>query len=151
MSVIESKLDAKEMAKGKDAKKGKAKEEKKEEADKPLSKKELNKLKRKENAAKAKAAKTGDEEGSAAPASLEPKPIHFNTIRADLTKDLAFLESKLKVYAYLGGDSPSKLDAEYLEKVKPHQAILSPLSHPNAFGWYSLCAKYSDKVTAKWS
>ena len=125
MSVIESKLDAKEMAKGKDTKKGKGKEEKKDEKnedpDKKLSKKELNKLKRKENKVKAVAAKAGGDTGAdAAPASLEPAPMQFNTIPADLTKDLAFLESKLKTYTYLGGDSPSKLDAEYLAKVMPH-------------------------------
>lgn len=51
---------------------------------------------------------------------------------------------------YLGGASPSTQDAEYLNKIKPHAAHLSPLTHPHSFAWYGLTVHYSEDVVKKW-
>jgi hypothetical protein len=77
--------------------------------------------------------------------------MQFNTIPAELSKDLAFCEKKLRNAQFLGGASPTQLDSEYLAKLKPHVALFSALSHPHTFGWFCLASKYAEPVTKTWA
>jgi hypothetical protein len=64
---------------------------------------------------------------------------------------LSFVEERLQTSGYLGGNAPSKLDAEYLAKIKPFADSVSPADYPSAFAWLSLTLKYSDKSAADWA
>lgn len=64
---------------------------------------------------------------------------------------LSFAEKKLQTSGYLGGNAPSKLDAEYFAMIKPFADSVSPADYPSAFAWLSLVLKYSDKSVADWA
>jgi len=43
----------------------------------------------------------------------------------------------------------TSLDADAAAYLKPFAAELSPVSHPNVFGWYSFVMKFDTKVMSK--
>ena len=59
------------------------------------------------------------------------------------------IESKLNDKVWLGGDQPSKEDAEQFTALAG--AMPSVDSHPQAFAWYNLVAKFTEAVRGSWT
>jgi hypothetical protein len=163
MSVIESKLDQKQVVGGKtdkavdDAKAARKLGGAEAPADgEVMSKKDLNKLAKKEQVAAAKAAKAAGEApppkavkglgGPPAAKTAAPqadKALEYGTKTSDLTASLNAYESTLKKGQYINGAQLSSLDKEAYESLKPNAASISPLTYPHLFSWYCLVSKFS--------
>ena len=59
------------------------------------------------------------------------------------------LESRLNDNMWLGGQQPSKEDAE--EFAKLGGKLPNCDSHPNTYAWYSLVSKFTDAVRSTWT
>jgi translation elongation factor EF-1beta len=59
------------------------------------------------------------------------------------------IESKLGDAVWLGGQQPSAEDRESFEGL--NGAIPNPDTHPNAFAWYSLVARFTGDVRGSWT
>ena len=59
------------------------------------------------------------------------------------------IESKLNENTWLGGQQPSKDDAEEFTKLAG--AMPNVATHPQAFAWYWLVAKFTDAVRGSWT
>ena len=59
------------------------------------------------------------------------------------------LEKKLANDQWLGGQLPSAADREAFDGL--NGTVPSPATHPNPFGWWSLCAKFTPPVRASWA
>lgn len=159
---IKGAIDQGELTKKKEQKKGKggAAAPEEEDGEKKLSKKELNKLKKKDNKAKAKGAAKEDGAGGkgadAAPSGGKAAKVvastnmTFNTIPTELSEALGFCEKVLAKKQFLYGDRLSSLDKQYYDKIQPHMAKLSPLTHPYSFAWFGFVSKFTDQVRASW-
>lgn len=172
MSVIKSEIDPDKIAKGTGD--GKKNEKKKggdkaaatggEDGEKKLSKKELNKLARKQkqqNAKEAAKGAGGEAGGSSKPgaasgtssAKNEVKAaveMNYGTIPKELSETLNFCEKALATNHYIHGDRLTSLDKDNYEKLQPHAALLSPLTHPYTFSWYGFVSRFTDAVRATW-
>ena len=58
------------------------------------------------------------------------------------------IESKLGDNVWLGGQQPSKDDAD---QVKSLGDAPSAATHPNAFAWYTLVGRFSEDVRGTWT
>ena len=59
------------------------------------------------------------------------------------------IESKLGENVWLGGQQPSKDDAEQFASLGGQ--VPSPATHPNAFAWYTLVGRFSEDVRGTWT
>ena len=57
------------------------------------------------------------------------------------------IESKLEQNQWLGGQLPSKDDAE---QFKALASAPNSETHPNAFAWYILVERFTDEVRGTW-
>lgn len=59
------------------------------------------------------------------------------------------IESRLQENQWLGGQQPSKEDAETFKNMAG--ANPNPDTHPNAFGWWLLVSRFTDAVRGSWT
>jgi hypothetical protein len=59
------------------------------------------------------------------------------------------IESRLTENLWLGGQQPSKEDAEQFAALAG--AVPNVDTHPNTFAWYSLVSKFTDAVRGTWT
>jgi len=59
------------------------------------------------------------------------------------------IESRLSENQWLGGQQPSKEDSEEFAKLGGSAPSVD--THPNAFAWFSLVAKFTDAVRGTWA
>ena len=59
------------------------------------------------------------------------------------------IESRLGENQWLGGQMPSKEDADQYTAL--NGVMPSAATHPNAFGWYSLVSKFSEDIRGSWT
>jgi len=59
------------------------------------------------------------------------------------------IESRLSENQWLGGQQPSKEDSEEFAKLGGSAPNVD--THPNAFAWFSLVAKFTDAVRGTWA
>ena len=59
------------------------------------------------------------------------------------------IESKLGENCWLGGQQPSKEDAEQFSSLGGQAPNVA--THPGAFAWYTLVGRFSDDVRGSWT
>ena len=59
------------------------------------------------------------------------------------------IESRLTENMWLGGQQPSKEDAEQFGALAGQQ--ISPDTHPNTFAWFTLVSRFTDAVRGGWT
>ena len=59
------------------------------------------------------------------------------------------IESKLGENMWLGGQQPSKDDAEQFTSLNGNAPNVA--SHPNAFAWFTLVGRFSEDVRGSWT
>ena len=59
------------------------------------------------------------------------------------------IESRLNDKVWLGGDQPSKEDAEQYAALAANPPRVD--SHPQAYAWFNLVAKFTDAVRGAWT
>ena len=59
------------------------------------------------------------------------------------------IESKLADNQWLGGQQPSKEDAEQFVSMSGKAPSVD--THPNAFAWYALVGRFTDDVRNSWA
>ena len=62
------------------------------------------------------------------------------------------MESQLETTQWLAGPKPSSLDREALEEVLAAGGVslLSPLTQPNCYAWYSIASKFKPEIRQSW-
>jgi len=72
----------------------------------------------------------------------------YDGVNLGSTEGMQKLEDNLKGKTFLGGDSPSKADAELLEViVKTPPALVTP----NVQGWINSCSTFNPSIRASWT
>ena len=59
------------------------------------------------------------------------------------------IENRLEASPWLGGDMPSKEDAERFAALGNNEPNAE--THPNTFAWYTLVARFSEEVRSTWT
>lgn len=146
MSKLGSKIDAKEMNKGKGESKdvGKQKAEKKldDQGNEILSKKDLAKLAKKEKKDAAKSGNPlpeqpkGPRPNQQASASVVPKPAVAHASGSHINA----LEAHIGCKTWMNGSSPSQDDVDALAAVG--SVPPNPMVHPNLFGWFCATTRF---------
>ena len=62
------------------------------------------------------------------------------------------MESQLETTQWLAGPKPSSLDREALDEVLAAGGVslLSPLTQPNCYAWYSIASKFKPEIRQSW-
>ena len=62
------------------------------------------------------------------------------------------MESQLETTQWLAGSKPSSLDREALDEVLAAGGVslLSPLTQPNCYAWYSIASKFKPEIRQSW-
>lgn len=74
----------------------------------------------------------------------------YGTIPAELSQALGFCEKALAAKHYLNGDRLTSLDKDYHDKIVPHQAKVSAMTHPYTAAWFGFVSKFTDAARATW-
>jgi translation elongation factor EF-1beta len=74
--------------------------------------------------------------------------MQYKKVNKDLMAKVNQYEVQLAKGMYLNGSQLTSLDKDAADFLKPFAAELSPISHPNVFGWFSFVSKLSPKMMA---
>jgi len=76
--------------------------------------------------------------------------MNFGTHPKEFSDAVNFCEKALSSNQFINGNRLTSLDKDYFEKLQSHDKMLSPLTHPHTFSWYSFVFKFGDQVRASW-